>query len=72
MLILVRPAHLLKQVCGGLKGSAHSADPLETHGVVWWCFPCRAIEDIPVWFPKKFSGQGRRHSVLEGETCRYV
>jgi hypothetical protein len=20
-----------------LKGSAHSADPLETHGVVWWC-----------------------------------
>ena len=21
-----------------LKGSAHSADPLEKHGVVWWCF----------------------------------
>ena len=25
------------EAAANLKGSAHSADPLEKHGVVWWC-----------------------------------
>ena len=31
------PRYTVEQCAADLKGSAHSADPLEKHGVVWWC-----------------------------------